>query len=81
MGNWDNDEQDAADEFDSSDSPNDTIVCQNCGASIYEDSVRCPRCGWYVTSDTSAWSGRSIWWILLGLAGIVAMVVAFILFR
>jgi hypothetical protein len=53
MGNWDNDELDEADDFDSDDSPAETIVCSNCGASIYEDSVRCPHCGWYLTSDTS----------------------------
>ena len=80
MGNWDNDELDDADDFDSNDSSDDTILCKNCGASIYEDSVRCPHCGWYVTSDTSVWSGRSAWWILLGLAGIAAVIVGFMLF-
>lgn len=80
MGNWDNDQFDD-DDCDSDDSPADTIRCNNCGTSIYEDSVRCPHCGWYVTADTSIWSGRPGWWILLGLAGIVAAIVAFALFR
>ena len=34
------------DDFDSDDSPSDTTLCNHCGASIYEDSVRCPHCGW-----------------------------------
>ncbi len=76
-----NDELDDTDDFDSVDSPGDTIVCNNCGALIYEDSVRCPHCGWYLTSDTSPWSGRSRGWILLGLLGIVALIVALMLFR
>ena len=79
MGNWDSDQFD--DDFDSDDSPADTIRCNNCRASIYEDSVRCPHCGWYVTDETSVWSGRSGWWILVGLVGIVAAIVALVLFR
>jgi DNA-directed RNA polymerase subunit RPC12/RpoP len=53
----------------------DTIRCAQCGVSIYEDAVRCPHCGWYVTPDTSPWSGRPFWWILLALAGIAALIV------
>ena len=39
-----------------------------CGADAYEDADRCPRCGHYLTPDLSPWSGRPLWWILLGLA-------------
>jgi hypothetical protein len=53
-----------------------TVPCPQCGAEVYEDAVRCPACGSYVIHDTRVWSGRSGWWILLGLLGIVAVILA-----
>lgn len=71
------------DEPDDDDNPVDddeaeslTVSCPSCGAEIYEDAVACPNCGTYVTADTSVWSGRSGWWIVLGLLGIVAVILA-----
>ena len=49
-----------------------TVDCPNCGATMYEDAPQCPACGEYVSRTTSAWQGRPVWWILLGLAGIIA---------
>ena len=51
-----------------------TAPCPECGAEIYEDAVRCPKCGSYVTHRTTLWSGRPGWWILLGLVGIVSAI-------
>ena len=51
-----------------------TIVCRECGSEIYEDAVQCPVCGNYVVHDTSAWTGRPLWWLLLGLLGVVATI-------
>lgn len=51
----------------------DTVPCPECGADIYEDTPRCPACGAYVTPDTSPWSDQPVWWIALGLLGIVAV--------
>lgn len=53
-----------------------TVPCPQCGAEVYEDAVRCPACGSYITHDTRVWSGRSGWWILLGLLGLVAAILA-----
>ena len=64
-------------EGDDDDDASETVSCPHCGAEIYEDSERCPQCGEYVTSDTSAWSGRPIWWIVLGLMGVAAVILAF----
>jgi len=58
------------------DEQSETIRCPACGAEIYEDAVRCPTCGEYVTADTRVWSGRPTWWIVLGLVGILAAVLA-----
>jgi hypothetical protein len=67
------------DEFpydDSDDEPTETVPCPECGAEVYEDAVQCPVCGSYITHGAGAWSGRSLWWIILGLLGIVAAIVA-----
>ena len=52
----------------------ETVSCPQCGAEVYEDALRCPVCGDYVTHDTSVWSGRPGWWVLLGLVGILATI-------
>lgn len=54
------------------------MVCPSCGAKVYEDAPQCPVCGDYVTADTSAWSDRPWWWIVLGLVGIAAVVFALV---
>jgi hypothetical protein len=72
------------DELDDRESPDDdfddesteTVPCCQCGAQVYEDAIRCPACGAYLTHHTSLWSGRPGWWILLGLLGILAVILA-----
>lgn len=62
------------DEFDADLS--ETVPCAQCGAEIYGDAVRCPACGAYVTHDTNPWSWRPSWWIILGVVGTVAVILA-----
>jgi len=57
----------------------DLVGCPECGAAIYEDAVRCPICGEYVTHGGGPWSGRSPLWVALGLAGVVAVIIALVL--
>ena len=52
----------------------DTITCRKCQASIYEDSVRCPSCGWYIVQDTRLWADKPGWVRKLGLAIIFAII-------
>ena len=54
------------------DDSSELIECPFCNAEIYEESVRCPVCGTYVSDNSPVFSGRPMWWILLGLAGIAA---------
>jgi hypothetical protein len=55
----------------------DTVACPSCGAEIYEDAERCAHCGDYVTpGSTNPWQGRSLWWLILGTAGVVATILA-----
>jgi hypothetical protein len=50
------------------------ILCPFCGAKIYEESEQCPACGQYITADTHPFSGRALWWIILGIIGMVAVI-------
>jgi hypothetical protein len=66
-------------EADGDDGSADTIGCPHCGADVYEDADQCPECGMYLVADTRVWSGKSLWWIALGLLGIVAVILALVL--
>jgi len=58
----------------------DTIPCPECGADVYEEAEQCPACGWYITSSSNPLSGRSWWWIALGMLGIIAVIWALVLY-
>ena len=63
-----------ADEWD--DDSTQTVACPECGTDVYDDAGQCPNCGMFLIPDTSVWSGKSVWWIILGLLGIVAVITA-----
>lgn len=73
---WDED-LDGDEPWDDND-PVDLIRCSGCGAEIYEESVRCPLCGEYVTAVHNVWENRSAWWVILGVLGILAVVLTLI---
>ena len=54
------------------DDATETLACPHCGAEVYEDAEYCPVCDNYITPDANARSAWPLWWILLGLAGVVA---------
>ncbi|MCA9225528.1 MAG: zinc-ribbon domain-containing protein [Planctomycetales bacterium] len=66
----DDDWRDDVDHDDESDEPA-LIVCNHCGDHIYDDTAFCPSCGAAITVNTSPWSDRPSWWIVLGFLGIV----------
>ena len=73
MTDWDNEyEEDWSDDDDG-----DTLVipCSACGADVYEDAEWCPICGEYIVHRTDAWQQKPTWWVVLGLAGIIATVI------
>jgi hypothetical protein len=39
------------------------LPCPHCLGVLYEDSVRCPQCGMYLSDDTPR---RQPWWVLVG---------------
>jgi hypothetical protein len=56
----------------------ETLACPCCGAAIYEDAEQCPACGEYVVPSSTPLARWPRWLIALGLAGIVAVVLALI---
>lgn len=71
-------------EYPESDDPDDdvtpTIDCSACGATVYEDVPACPACGEYITRGQTIWDGRPVWWIVLGLAGMIALILVLLPF-
>lgn len=69
---YEDDWPDASDEEE-----NDLRPCPSCQEPIYEDSVRCPYCGEYVTfGRTSKLAGKPMWYIALAILGIIAVCLA-----
>ena len=71
-GEWD-------DDYDEEDWPDDDdsvilIRCPHCDADVYEEAEQCPACGEYIVHGTRIWDGKPLWWAVLGLAGIIAVV-------
>jgi hypothetical protein len=57
----------------------DTVTCPACGADVYEDADQCPSCREFILPDTCIWSGQPVWWVALGVLGIIALAAALIL--
>jgi hypothetical protein len=70
LDEWDDPEDPEPEDEDES----STVACPECGAVVYEDSPRCPVCETYIAHATNAWLGKPFWWIVLGLAGILAVI-------
>ena len=74
---YDDDHDFDGDDFDGDDFDDDsieTLPCPNCGAEVYEEAKQCPICGSYIIFNTSIWSGRPIWWIILAVLGCAAII-------
>ncbi len=82
--NWDDDPDDVDDQDDEvdfidDDESSETVICPECGADVYEDADQCPVCGRFLIPDTHIWSGKPIWWIALGVLGIIALTAVLVL--
>ena len=64
-------------EYDESDEGEaETLPCPACGVEVYEEAEQCPACGEYITFAHRPLAGWSTGWVLLGIAGVVATIVA-----
>ncbi len=60
------------------DDDTDTYACPHCGAEVYDNAVQCPVCGDYITASESPLAGWPVWWLALGVAGVVAAVLVLV---
>ena len=51
-----------------------TGQCPQCGSTVYHDADVCPVCGEFLTTTVSPLTSRPVWFVVLGLLGIVAVV-------
>lgn len=58
----------------------DLITCSACGALVDEDAIYCPVCDASIESGPSIFRNKSWWWIVLGIAGMVAVTFTLVLF-
>jgi len=58
------------------DSSIELLPCPECGEMIYEEAEQCPACGRYVLRHSHQWLGRPWWWLVLGILGIGATILA-----
>lgn len=70
------DEREYPDEPEYDEDDLDTVRCDQCGADVWEEAQQCPHCGHYLVADTSPLRGRPWWWILVGLVGVIATIIA-----
>lgn len=76
---WDDDwPEDDWDEGEDDDVDSYTVACPDCGTDVYEDAEQCPACGNYIVHSSSGnvWQGRPVWWIVIGILGIIAVILA-----
>ena len=70
LEDWEYPEPDSESE---TDTEVETIACAACGREIYEESVRCPYCGHYVTqNDAAGLTGRPWWFVIMAIAALIA---------
>ena len=68
---WDEGDEDWPDDDDST----ELVPCPRCGCDIYEEAEQCPVCGEYITHERPPMEGRPAWFLWLGLAGIIAVII------
>lgn len=72
-------DDDIDDEDDSSADDDDLLPCPHCGAAIYEQSEKCPKCGEYVDPDAADRGSKPIW-IVMTLLMLIAVFLFYALF-
>lgn len=76
---WDETDEDwsGEEEWPESDDATPTVPCPECGDDVYEESDHCPACGHLLSADsTHPFLGKPAWFVILGLLGLAATLVA-----
>ncbi len=53
------------------------VPCTNCGTDVYEEADSCPSCGEFLIEGSRPLDKKPLWFVALGLLGIIAVVVLF----
>ncbi len=73
---WDDEESDEED-WSLADEESPTIFCPECGGEVYEESDHCPACGYFLESAPAhPLMGKPGWFVILGLLGVLATLIA-----
>lgn len=65
--------------FDTSgDDQDTTLPCPHCGEDVYDDAEQCPQCGRYLSREEAPTGSRS-WWIVIGVAVCLVIVILWVL--
>ncbi len=75
MNEWDESDEEWPDELDN-ELETGVRPCPSCGEEIYEEAEQCPLCGEYIVRTNSAFADKPMWWVILGLIGMVAVITA-----
>jgi predicted nucleic acid-binding Zn ribbon protein len=59
----------------------DTNPCPHCGTPVYEHAEICPHCGKYISEEDSRSPRKPIWIILTAVISLIAILVAWVIFR
>ncbi|MCA9081618.1 MAG: hypothetical protein KDA58_13730 [Planctomycetaceae bacterium] len=51
----------------------ETVPCWNCGEPVYEGAVQCTACGEYDPTEGRRHPDRPMWYWVLGLIGVLAV--------
>jgi hypothetical protein len=78
----DDDDWDDPDEgdFSGDDDEPATVTCPYCHEQVYEDAVRCPKCGNYISQEDAPPAQRP-WWIVLGAVAVLLIVALWVLYN
>ncbi len=76
--NDDLDEDDYAGFNTAPDDDDPTVACPHCGEEVYDDAEQCPACGRYLSREDAPAAARP-WWIVIGVAVCLVIVVAWAL--
>ncbi len=76
---WDSDSDDFDDLVEDDSDETEVVVCPMCGTAVYEDAEQCPACGEWITTSTHPFAGRALWFVVLGVLGIVATIVVLVI--
>ena len=76
---WDDEyDDDLEDDFDGEEDDEPTVPCPYCRREIHEDAQRCPYCEQYISTEDAPAQPKP-WWILVGVAVCLLLVLLWIM--